>query len=240
MDDCSQGWWCRVAKWEKEVEKEELEQEALRISLQNKHKLKPRDLLDYSISDTVASCLEKTHMEKQAKKKKEKKPKKKKNQQTKIKRYFATVKPSKNFQGFNKKECTYKPSIQDYVYIPHGYGYRYKKKEYAENPPDFCHFCNLAPCIMKEHHDDISQMGWRLRFDQEEDDDALRRLLTNYIRSIMEGYFGKRYMQKLKMPLCVPKELKDRYPLSDSAEDADSEDSDDSAEEDSANIAVGK
>jgi hypothetical protein len=51
----------------------------------------------------------------------------------------------KNFQGFNKRDCTYQISIQDFVHIPNGHGEKYKKKENAQVPLDFCKHCNLAP-----------------------------------------------------------------------------------------------
>ena len=202
-----------LEQWEKDkIIQEGWEKDNQEEAKARKILLQPKDLLDESISDTVALCLAKTHME-PAKKTNNKKSivkKRKKNPQRKIKNYFKAVKPKKNFQGFNRSDCTYQPSIQDHVYIPDGYGERYMKKKFSEYPPNLCKYCNLAPCIMKEHSDDIRDMGRKFKIETGEDNKGVRNLLAKYVHSLMEKYLGKRYMKKMEVPVCVDAYLLDR------------------------------
>ena len=127
-------------------------------------------------------------------------------------------KGAKNFQGFNKSQCTYQESIQDYVFIPEDYGQLYKNQRFAKDPPDFCEFCNLAPCIMKEHEEELRGLGKKLEAEQK-DHPGIRLIVFKYVNSLMEYYFGKRYVRKLRTPICVDVGVKAQFPDDDSSDD---------------------
>ncbi len=79
---------------------------------------------------------------------------------------------------------------------------------------------------MREHHNDVRDMGRKYKVEQEQDDSSTRVLLGAFVRTLMEGYLGKQYMKKLEMPLCVTTGLELNYPdgVTDSKEsDEDSE-----------------
>ena len=192
---------------------------------------KATDLLNAGLSDTVVSCHLATNPAFGAPTGKPAAKKKKKNPQTKLDKFFkpkttgkATKVPATNFQGFKKSLCRFEPTIKDYVYIPKGYGHLHKKNYYyGGEEATFCQYCNLAPCIVREHADDIKRHRQSAML---EDPATMRMKLFKYVRDLMEGYFGKRYMKRIKPPLCVSQRIDWMYPEVDSSDLDASEDDD--------------
>ena len=158
------------------------------------------------------------------KSKKAAKRKRKPNLQRKITKYFKPVK----IDGLPKKDFAYEPSVNGYVYKPHGYGIMWCARYHQPNTrrASFCPCCHLRPCILGEHEGDLSALTRHLH-QEGKSSGEIRNMVCVSIKEWMGGYYGKRRAAKMQIPSCVNKYLLEEYPeepeISDDEEESDVE-----------------
>ena len=133
--------------------------------------------------------------------------KKRKKKPLGMKAFFPTV---KNFQGFPVHLCRYEASIGKKVYIPsEDYGQLSKFCPWRDF--SFCPSCNLQPCIMVEHQDDIQSAAHDVHWNQKRAEEEGRKACSNLdivkkaekqAMKNLRTHFGRDYMKRCNN--CVP------------------------------------
>lgn len=109
--------------------------------------------------------------------------------------------------------CLFRKEVNDYVYVPTGYGSKYSRANPGFAPPSFCKHCRLQPCMNLEYKDEIYGYGHRLVEHNNPDqrgvlasavNEAVANKLFNcVVQKIMRTLFGKEYAEKKGVPRCV-------------------------------------
>ena len=124
--------------------------------------------------------------------------KKRKKKAPGVKSFFQT---KKNFQGFDRHLCQYEDSIKDYVFVPKNYG---ERSQFRDNK--YCTSCQLKPCIMIEHMDDIVPQATSELFPRKRSEVAVAGRMENYVKKLLVKYFGRDHVKRVGTPNCVIEE----------------------------------
>ena len=128
--------------------------------------------------------------------------------------------PEKNADGYLIKKCTYFEEVDDWYYIPDGYGEKFERQyRFRDRDPLPCEHCRLCPCMKYEYYEEITTEGIRLKNNRDfcgpgkmcsylEVDERLEsktvcEILSDEARKILVWLFGKRRAKKMSIPKCV-------------------------------------
>lgn len=125
--------------------------------------------------------------------------KKKPNPQPKINKVFAQ---KLNKDGFPMRFCKYQPEVGDFVYAPPGYGEISAQKRLG---CDFCHHCQLAPCLTQEFLGETHDKAIRLELYEDKEPPEVRKIIAEDLQRKHCKLFKHRYNKRTKNRRCIEK-----------------------------------
>ena len=132
--------------------------------------------------------------------------KKKPDPQPKINKVFAQ---KMNKDGFPMRFCKYRPEVGDFVYAPPGYGEITAKKRLS---CDFCHHCQLAPCLTEEFLGETHDKAIRLELYEDKEPQEVRRIIAEELQRKHCKLFKHRYNKRIKNRRCIEQYVHSWFP----------------------------
>lgn len=109
--------------------------------------------------------------------------------------------------------CVYRKEVNDYVFLPAGYGRKFSRANQGCATPSFCKQCRLQPCMNLEYKQEIYGHGHSLAGELNPDQNGelasevnekiVGRLFDCVVQNIVRALFGKEYQEKKGVPRCV-------------------------------------
>ena len=134
--------------------------------------------------------------------------------------------------------CVYRKEVNDYVFLPAGYGRRYYSIHKHSRPP-FCKHCHLQPCMNAEYSTEIYGEGHKMagyidttypgamtEAGQAIRNDKVAQELFSRVMEIMKDLYGEQYSSKKGIPKCVWSKIHLTFPSNEYYSDSTVDDTD--------------
>lgn len=133
--------------------------------------------------------------------------------------------------------CVYRRELNQYVFIPSGYGKRYYSRNKEKPSAPFCCHCRLQPCLNVEFSSELfgygRQLTEKLSTDVMSDREkaqlnhGIGHKLMKVAAKIMKSIFGGQYAKRNGIPRCVFEKILVEFPVIGEAWYESSENEDD-------------
>lgn len=117
--------------------------------------------------------------------------------------------------------CVYRKELNQYVFLPAGYGKKYYSINKGNSKAPFCKECRLQPCLNLEYATEIYGYGHRIAAkltshisasEKELLDDRINTRLLQVAGGIVKDVFGEKYASMKGIPRCVFEKILATYP----------------------------